>query len=94
MSLIATILKALIYPLQVTLIALVYVYKGIISPLLPHSCRFYPTCSTYMILAIREWGIIKGVGLGISRIFRCRPGGKCGYDFVPINIKGDLKWIY
>ena len=47
-----------------------------------------------MILAIREWGIIRGVGLGISRIFRCRPGGKCGYDFVPINIKGDLKWIY
>ena len=47
-----------------------------------------------MILAIKEWGIIKGILLGIKRILRCRPKGECGEDFVPQNIKGDSKWVY
>ena len=73
---------------------MLYIYKFAISPLLPKTCRFYPTCSTYMILAISEWGIFRGVMLGLKRILRCRPRGRSGEDFVPINIKGDLKWIY
>lgn len=87
-------IQALIYPIKTVLIGLVNVYKLCISPLLPKTCRFYPTCSTYMILAIHEWGILKGLWLGIRRIIRCRPNGNSGYDFVPTNIKGDLKWIY
>jgi putative membrane protein insertion efficiency factor len=87
-------LQALLYPIKVILIDIVYIYKWIISPCLPHTCRFYPTCSTYMLLSIREWGIFRGLWLGTKRIFRCRPGGKCGEDFVPLNIKGELKWIY
>ena len=87
-------LQALVYPLQAMLISLVYFYKTCISPLLPKTCRFYPTCSTYMILAISEWGILKGIWLGMKRIMRCRPKGDSGYDFVPTNLKGDLKWIY
>ena len=86
--------SALVYPIRVIFIMLVYIYKYLISPCLPHTCRFYPTCSTYMLLSIREWGVIRGVWLGMKRIVRCRPKGKCGYDFVPQNIKGDLKWIY
>ena len=70
------------------------IFKYCISPMLPHTCRFYPSCSTYMLLAIKEWGIFKGIWLGICRICKCRPRGKCGEDFVPLNIKGDLKWIY
>lgn len=88
------ILNALVYPIKLILIDLLWIYKYTISPLLPKSCRFYPTCSTYMILAIEEWGIFKGLALGIKRICKCRPHGKSGEDFVPINIKGDLKWIY
>lgn len=94
MTFLYVLLKSLIYPIKVTLIALVYVYKFTISPLIPNTCRFYPTCSTYMITSIRKWGVLKGVWLGIRRICRCRPGGKCGYDFVPENVKGELKWIY
>ncbi len=72
----------------------IYFYKGIISPLLPHSCRFYPTCSTYALQAISQFGI-KGVFIGFSRILRCRPNSKsCGYDPIPINIKGDVKWLF
>ena len=94
MSLIKLILQAIIYPFKVLAITLVNLYKVIISPLLPHTCRFYPTCSTYLVLAIREWGVLRGMWLGVRRICRCRPRGKSGCDYVPINIKGDLKWIY
>ena len=58
-------------------------YQYSISPLLPSACRHTPTCSTYMIDAIREWGPLKGLWLGIKRIGRCRPGGTEGYDPVP-----------
>ena len=87
-------IEAIFYPFKAGLISLIWLYKKLISPMLPNTCRFYPSCSTYMILAIREWVIIKGVYLGLRRICRCRPHGKCGEDFVPLNIKGDLKWIY
>lgn len=80
-------------PLSSICIALVYIYKGTISKILPDTCRFVPTCSTYMIESIREWGI-KGIGIGIKRLFRCRPHGKTGEDWVPFNIKGDKKWIF
>lgn len=86
--------KALVYPIQALLLILIKVYQWCISPLFPHTCRFYPTCSSYMLIAIREWGIVRGLFLGIRRICRCRPRGKCGEDYVPLNIKGDLKWIY
>ncbi len=46
-------------------------------------CRFYPTCSNYMLEAIDKHGLIKGVFLGIKRILRCNPFGKSGYDPVP-----------
>lgn len=88
------ILKVITYPFKLILMGLVYIYKFLISPMFPHTCRFYPTCSTYMLLALKEWGTIKGMSLGIKRIFKCRPKGPHGEDFVPLNIKGDLKWVY
>lgn len=55
-----------------------------ITPLGCHSkCRFYPTCSNYMIEAIETHGLLKGSFLGIKRILRCNPFGKSGYDPVP-----------
>ena len=74
-------------------IKLIKLYQKIPGPW-HNNCRYYPTCSKYMLLAIKEWGLFKGVCLGIKRILRCRPGCKCGEDFVPLNIKGELKWIY
>ncbi|MFV0981822.1 membrane protein insertion efficiency factor YidD [Latilactobacillus sp. 5-91] len=65
------------------LIALVRFYQTGISPFLPPSCRYYPTCSSYMIQAIQKHGAIKGLIMGIGRILRCHPFVKGGYDPVP-----------
>jgi uncharacterized protein len=58
-------------------------YQVSISPLLGAHCRHTPTCSQYTIEAIREWGVLKGLWLGIKRIARCHPWGTSGYDPVP-----------
>lgn len=62
------------------LIGLVKGYKYLISPLLPPSCRFYPTCSAYTIEAIEKYGAIRGAFLGLARILRCHPFCRGGYD--------------
>lgn len=58
-------------------------YQKYISPLLPPSCRFTPTCSQYAIEALRKHGPIKGSLLTIWRLLRCNPWGGSGYDPVP-----------
>lgn len=63
------------------LIALVRLYKTTLSPFFGQSCRFYPSCSSYMIEAIEKKGAFKGFFLGIWRILRCNPWNRsCGYD--------------
>lgn len=64
-------------------IALIRFYQIFISPLCPGVCRYQPTCSQYMIEAIKTHGVIKGVWLGIKRICRCHPWGGSGFDPVP-----------
>lgn len=57
-----------------------------VTPLHSHSiCRFTPTCSNYMIDALNEYGVIKGLSLGIKRILKCHPKGKFGYD--PVKVR-------
>ncbi|MDY3983688.1 MAG: membrane protein insertion efficiency factor YidD [Veillonellaceae bacterium] len=65
------------------LIFLVQVYRYGISPLKPRTCRFYPTCSTYMLEALRKYGPVKGSYLGMKRILKCHPFHKGGYDPLP-----------
>ncbi|MCX6346630.1 MAG: membrane protein insertion efficiency factor YidD [Actinobacteria bacterium] len=62
------------------LILIIKGYKKVISPLLPPSCRFYPSCSTYAMQALEKYGIIKGSIKAIYRILRCNPFNKGGYD--------------
>lgn len=59
------------------------IYQKLISPLFPGCCRFRPTCSQYMIEAIKTHGLFKGGYLGIARLLRCHPWGKSGDDPVP-----------
>ncbi|MBU6239307.1 MAG: membrane protein insertion efficiency factor YidD [Planctomycetes bacterium] len=62
------------------LIQMVRFYQRAISPLLWSSCRFTPTCSQYMILAIEKYGPIRGVWKGLWRITRCHPFHPGGFD--------------
>lgn len=61
----------------------VYFYRYSISPLLPSSCRYTPSCSQYTIEAVKKYGVIKGGMLSIKRIASCHPWGGSGYDPVP-----------
>lgn len=71
--------KLLSYPL----LGLAYFYKYAISPLTPASCRYTPTCSNYMIEAIKIHGPFKGTWLGLRRLSKCHPWGGHGFDPVP-----------
>jgi len=63
--------------------ALIKFYQIVISPSLPCSCRFTPTCSQYAIEALKSHGLIRGGYLSIKRILSCNPWGKHGHDPVP-----------
>jgi putative membrane protein insertion efficiency factor len=65
------------------LIRLVRLYQKYISPALPPSCRFTPTCSQYAVEAIEKYGAGKGVLLALWRLLRCNPFSRGGYDPVP-----------
>lgn len=69
--------------LKALLIGPVRFYQMAISPLFPPSCRYTPSCSQYMIEAIRVWGPFRGLWMGIRRILRCNPFGGHGHDPVP-----------
>nr|MDW8081912.1 membrane protein insertion efficiency factor YidD [Candidatus Calescibacterium sp.] len=55
-------------------------YKRYLSPLLPQSCRFEPTCSEYAREALRKYGLWKGLLLSLWRMLRCNPYSRGGYD--------------
>ncbi|GAB0151188.1 membrane protein insertion efficiency factor YidD [Marinobacterium sp. BA1] len=69
--------------LKKLLILLVRGYQLLLSPFLGNNCRFYPSCSSYMIEAIEVHGVFKGLWLGTRRILRCHPYSDGGIDPVP-----------
>ncbi|MCL2840429.1 MAG: membrane protein insertion efficiency factor YidD [Defluviitaleaceae bacterium] len=69
--------------MQVFIMASLRLYKRFISPLLGDNCRFYPSCSMYMLEAVDKYGAAKGVWMGVKRLARCQPFSKGGYDPVP-----------
>jgi uncharacterized protein len=58
-------------------------YKRWISPMLPHACRFVPTCSEYALEAVECHGALRGTVLAMGRLLRCHPFSRAGYDPVP-----------
>ncbi|ADU65563.1 membrane protein insertion efficiency factor YidD [Desulfurispirillum indicum] len=65
------------------MILIIRFYRYIISPMLPPSCRFTPTCSSYALEAFTRHGFFKGFYLTLWRLLRCHPFCKGGYDPVP-----------
>ena len=64
-------------------VIIIRLYRILLSPLLPASCRFTPTCSSYAEEAIEKYGIARGGWLSIMRISKCHPFNKGGFDPVP-----------
>lgn len=64
-------------------IALIQFYRKVISPIKPPTCRFYPTCSEYGLVAFKRFGAIKGLYLTVKRIVKCHPFHPGGVDLVP-----------
>ena len=71
------------------LIAPIFVYRWIISPILPVACRYQPTCSAYAIDAIKSRGPLQGTALAVKRIISCHPWGGHGFDPVPDAVEVD-----
>jgi putative membrane protein insertion efficiency factor len=61
-------------------IRVIEVYCCFVSPMLPPSCRYWPTCSEYTVQAVRKYGVIRGGLMGTLRILRCNPWSKGGID--------------
>lgn len=70
-------------PLARVLLLPVRAYRAVISPLLPPSCRFYPSCSAYAVEALTVHGALRGTGLAAMRLLRCGPWHPGGLDPVP-----------
>ena len=65
------------------LLLLIRGYQRFISPMTPQTCRFYPSCSQYAVLAIQRHGAVRGAGLAAWRLLRCNPWNPGGVDDVP-----------
>ena len=62
------------------LVVVFHAYRRFLSPFLPRSCRFFPSCSAYALESIERYGVRKGVRLGLRRLLRCHPFHPGGYD--------------
>jgi putative membrane protein insertion efficiency factor len=59
---------------------LIRLYRSYLSPMLPASCRFTPSCSLYTLRAIEKYGVPRGIFMGVLRVLRCHPFSKGGFD--------------
>jgi putative membrane protein insertion efficiency factor/ribonuclease P protein component len=80
---IARVMHALGWPLRSLLLGLIWVYRHTISPMLPPTCRYHPSCSAYGFEALQVHGALKGTALTGWRVLRCNPFTRGGLDPVP-----------
>lgn len=73
-------------------IALLKLYKATISKWKGKRCIYAPSCSVYSMEAYARFGFFKGSWLTFKRLVKCAPWGKGGFDPVPVNLKGNMKW--
>ena len=61
-------------------IGLIQIYRRFLSPMLPPTCRYEPSCSLYTVQAIEKYGVVRGLFMGILRVLRCHPFARGGFD--------------
>lgn len=74
-------------PLAFVLLLPVHLYRKVIGPVLPPSCRYYPTCSAYAVESLTRHGAFGGLYLTIRRLLRCHPWHEGGIDQVPLRFQ-------
>lgn len=84
--------EGLLSPLGRVLLAVIALYRRVVSPLLGPHCRFAPTCSEYAAEAIRTHGAVRGGWLAVRRVTRCHPWSAGGVDRVPPAAKAEKGW--
>lgn len=72
---------------------LLLVYKRTFSPFIGRNCKYTPTCSMYAYDAVERYGALIGGMMGLFRVLRCNPFSKGGFDPVPENYRGKIKWL-
>jgi putative membrane protein insertion efficiency factor len=87
------VLRVIDFPFKVAAIFLITLYRYTLSAFAGRTCRHLPTCSEYTRDAIWQFGFWPGGWMGLSRFFRCRPGGTHGYDPVPDAIPVEARWF-
>ncbi len=73
--------------------ALILLYKRTLSPFIGRHCAYTPTCSMYAYDAVERYGAVAGGIMGLLRVLRCNPFCKGGFDPVPENYRGRIKWL-
>ena len=73
-------------------IALLKIYKATISQWKGKRCIYTPSCSVYSMEAYKSFGFVVGSWMTMKRLLRCAPWGKGGFDPVPTNLRGQMKW--
>lgn len=76
------------------LLALIRLYRLVLSPLLGPSCRFFPTCSEYALVCVERHGALRGAWLTTKRVCRCHPLGGHGYDPPPPHENTERSRLY
>ena len=61
-------------------LAPLHLYRRLVSPAIPNRCKYYPTCSTYAVQAVRELGVLRGTVVAAWRLARCNPWSDGGVD--------------
>jgi len=74
------VLKLASWPVKAVLILVIRFYQRAVSPFLPATCRFTPSCSQYMLEAVQKKGVLRGLAMGLWRLLRCNPLFPGGYD--------------
>ena len=82
-SLLGRLLHAVLRLPRRLLVLMIRGYQRFLSPLTPPTCRFYPSCSAYAVIALERHGVVKGTRLAVWRILRCNPWNPGGVDDVP-----------
>ncbi len=67
------------------LVAVLRLYRAIISPLYGDVCRYYPSCSSYALVSVQQHGVVRGIWLSARRLARCHPWAPGGFDDVPVR---------